>query len=190
MLLRRSSAKYHQPTTATQSVTRTAATTTGIVALLFFRELVDGAAVVKGMPGTEVVDWGGSGGGGVGIAVVAMAGVGVEAAELAADVAAVVAAASVEAVVVEVAVAVLVSEVVVMVAVEEVVTDVVVVDAVVVVDVGVVVVVLVVSGHGVCSPVRTGVPLKLSKASAATVNPAGEEHSMATVDTRSAVPAE
>jgi len=49
------------------------------------------------------------------------------------------------------------------------------------------VVVLVVSGHGVCSPVRTGVPLKLSKAFEATVNPAGEEHSMATVD--SAVPA-
>lgn len=123
----------------------------------------------------------------MGIAVVAMAGVAVEAAELAAG-AAVVAAASVEAVVVGVAVTVVVSEVVVVVVVEVVVTDVVVVDEVVVVDVGVVVVVLVVSGHGVCSSVRTWVPLKLAKAPAATVNPAGEEHSMATVE--SVVPAE
>ena len=81
----------------------------------------------------------------------------------------------------------MVLEVVDVVTVEEVVKDVVVVDAVAVVDAVVVVVVLVVSGHGVCSPVRTGVPLKLSKAFAATVNPAREEHSMATVD--SAVPA-
>lgn len=112
VLLRRRPAKYRQPTTAAQSVTRTAATTTGIVALLFPRELVDGAAVV------EEVGCGGRGGGGVvAIAVVAMPGAGVEAAELAAGVGAVVAAASVGvALVVEVAVTVVVSEVVVEVA--------------------------------------------------------------------------
>ena len=151
--------------------------------MLFPRELVDGAAVV------EEVGCGGRGGGGVvAIAVVALPGAGVEAVDNAAGVGAVVAAASVgAAVVAEVAVTVVVSEVVVVVAVEVVVKDVVVVDAVGVVDAGVVVVVLVVSGHGVCSPVRTGVPLKSSKAFEATVNPAGEEHSMATVE--SAVPA-
>lgn len=75
MLLRRRPAKYRQPTTATQSVTRTTATTTGIVALLFPRELVDEAAVV------EEVDCGGRGGGVVANAVVALPGAGVGAAE-------------------------------------------------------------------------------------------------------------
>ena len=126
--------------------------------MLFSRELVDGAEVVKGTPVTEVDDCGGSGVVVI-IVVVAMAGVGVEAAEPAAGGGAVVAAASVGAVVV--------LEVVVVVAVE--------------------VVVKVVSGHGVCSPVRTGVPLKKEKASAATVNPEGEEQLMATVEL--AVPA-
>ena len=55
-------------------MTRTA-TTTGVVALLFSRELVDGAAVV------EEVDCGGRGGGVVAIAVVGLPGAGVEAAE-------------------------------------------------------------------------------------------------------------
>ena len=74
------------------------------------------------------------------------------------------------AIVVEVAVTVVVLDVV----------DVVAVAAVVVAVTAVVV--LVVSGHGVCSPVSTWVPLKLRKAFGPTVNPAGEEHSMATVE--------
>ena len=153
------------------------------------RTMTTAATAVALFPAVLPLDSdGGNESGGVGVIVaVALAGVGV----VAAGVAAVVAAASVGvAVVVEVAVTVVVLEVVDVVTVEVVVKDVVVVDAVVdVVDVVVVVdVVLVVFGHGVCSPVRTGVPLNSSKALAATVNPAGGEHPMATVD--SAVPAE
>ena len=94
--------------------------------------------LVDGAAVVEEVDCGGRGGGVVvANAVVALPGAGVEAAENAFF-------AGTAEVLVAVTVTVVVSEVVVVVAVE--------------------VVVKVVSGHGVCSPVRTGVPLKLSKA--------------------------